>query len=310
MESAMMNATESPLMPDYGKGITLFVFWIVSLLGNTTTVILLLKFKKSRIPDTLVIALACTDLVASIIPVPMAMYYYFSGYQLSKGTPECNFFGTIAQWTRYTAAILVTLISIDRYMSVVHPVVYSIKARIWHAVLAIAIVLVIATTLAIVPWLSPSTPIVPSDQYCLFSFVTPYAMVIVAYGAIQFVIVMFCFAVATVALCRVYARRRKMKRQGERNWNSARRSNQGPLFIKPGLSAKLDTFKKAAPVVSETLKLSIEAQFARMLLAITLLFYASWLPIVVRMIMNRLLAKSHITKTNTWNWFYSVLFCF
>lgn len=281
----LTNCTEDP-MPDYVKGLTLLLILIASAVGNIVTVCVLLTLKETRIPDILVLSLAITDLVATFIPIPMSLYSYFTGILFPEGYFACNFYGTVAQWTRYTSAILVTLISLDRYLSIAHPVMYSIRVRRWHIVVAILASVFISSSLAVVPWISPNTTILSGEAICLFSFVDPYAYVIVIYAAVQFVVVLYCFAVIVYNLCRIYRRRRRMKLQGQRNIMSSASFSNGPTFTKPGISARISDFnkslKKAAPLIGESLKLSIEAQFARMLLAITALFYLSWLPIVVR----------------------------
>ena len=273
-------------MPDLPKGVTLLAILLISAVGNITTLCVLLRLKETRIPDTLVLSLAITDLVATFIPIPMALYSYFTGIQFPEGEWACDFFGTVAQWTRYTSAILVTLISLDRYLSIAHPVMYSTRVRRWHIVLAILGSVFISTSLAIVPWASPNTKILSGDGICLFSFLDPYAYVIVVYAGLQFIVVLYCFTAIVYNLCRIYRRRRRMKLQGQRNIMSSASFSNGPTFTKPGISARISdlnkSIKKAAPLIGESLKLSIEAQFARMLLAITALFYLSWLPIVVR----------------------------
>ncbi len=278
------NCTEGPII-DFAKGFTLLLILCASAVGNILTLCVLLRLKETRIPDILVVSLAITDLVATVIPIPMSLYSYFTGVPFSEGSVACNFYGTVAQWTRYTSAILVTLISLDRYLSIAYPVMYSTRVRKWHIVVAIVLSTLISTALAVVPWISPDTTILTGDAICLFSFVEPYAYVIVVYAGVQFVIVLYCFTATVYNLCRIYRRRRKMKLQGERNIMSSASFSSGPTFTKPGLSSRINdlnkSVKKAAPLLGESLKLSIEAQFARMLLAITALFYLSWLPIVV-----------------------------
>ena len=278
------NCTDGP-MPDFGKGFTLLAIFCVSAVGNILTLCVLIRLKETRIPDTLVLSLAITDLVATFIPIPMSLYSYFTGIPFLEGSIACNFYGTVAQWTRYTSAILVTLISLDRYLSIAHPVTYKLRIRKWHIVVAIIVCAMISTSLAVVPWISPVTTILTGEAICLFSFLEPYAYVIVVYAGVQFVVVLFFFSAQCYNLCRVYWRRRKMKLQGQRNIMSSASFSSGPTFTKPGLSSRIGdlnkSLKKAAPLIGESLKLSIEAQFARMLLAITVLFYLSWLPIVV-----------------------------
>lgn len=281
------NCTDGPT-PDFGKGFTLLLIFCVSAVGNILTLCVLLRLKETRIPDTLVLSLAITDLVATVIPIPMSLYSYFTGMPFPEGFFACNFYGTVAQWTRYTSAILVTLISLDRYLSIAHPVMYSTRVRRWHIVVSILLSTLISTSLAVVPWISPATTILTGDAICLFSFLDPYAYVIVVYAAVQFVVVLYCFSATVYNLCRIYWRRRRMKLQGQRNIMSSASFSSGPTFTKPGLASRFSdlnkSLKKAAPLIGESLKLSIEAQFARMLLAITALFYLSWLPIVVRLL--------------------------
>lgn len=249
------------------------------------TIAIIGRLKVKRVPDVLVICLAIADLVSTLVPIPMAIYAYFVGRSFTEGSHECNTFGLLAQWSRYTAAFVVTLISVDRYLAIAFPVFYQQRVKLWHMVVAIICCACLSTTLAFIP-LSPEIRIISGDAICLFSFVEyGYASVIVLYAGVQFVIVLFCFVSTIYHLIRIWWRRRKMTRQSKRNVFSDATFSSGPTFSKPGLQNRFNelnqAFKRVAPKISESLSLSIEAQFARMLLCITVLFYLTWLPTVL-----------------------------
>lgn len=224
---------------DLVKTGTLIIIFILSLIGNVCTVFVVSRFKSHKLPDVLVIGLACTDLVATCIPVPMSLYSYITLNQFKEGSFACNFYGTVAQFTRYASVIIVTLISLERYFAINRPFIY----RKYATPLKCAIVLVccwfIAFVLALAPALDSNTPINSHDGFCLFDFTSRYAISIVVYAAVQFVIVFGCFVLVTITLIKVYHRRKQLRVQGTYNQRSQAREREHEVtFTKPNLTSR------------------------------------------------------------------------
>ena len=229
------TAVDSGISVD--KGLTLLVIFVLSLFGNIFTIAIVSRFKIHKVPDVLVIGLALTDLLATIIPIPMAMYDYFSPVGFLMEPVACDTFGTIAHFTRYASAFIVTLVSLERYFAVCWPLKYRVHATPKRFIWILLVCWFFAFVLAIVPAVDESTPINSHDGFCLFSFVSSYAYVIVAYAGVQYVIVLVCFISVAVRLCQVYRRRKRMRVQEGYN-RSSKVHDRAVTFTKPNLTSR------------------------------------------------------------------------
>ena len=270
---------------DYARGISLLAIAVVAMFGNFMTIFIMLKFKTIKIPDLLVIALAVDDLIATMIPMTMSIVAYLRGKDYDMDSTECNFFGVIAAYTRFTAALLVTVISVERYLAVKKPMFYRKHCTPSLFKKLLVLVFIFNALLAFPPAVDPNTPINAYHGYCLFSFPRIYAIFIVIYANVQFIIVLFCFICIVKEMYHLHRRRKRMTAQNMYNKYSTAMNRESVTFSKPGFVSKVSDLgqrlKKTAPVIGEWLQLSIEAQFARMLLAVTVLFYINWMPTVV-----------------------------
>ena len=271
---------------DYARGLTLMGIAVIAMIGNFMTIFIMLKFKTIKIPDLLVIALAVDDLITTLVPIMMSIVAYLRGKDYEMDSIACNFFGVIAAYTRFTAALLVTVISVERYLAVKKPMFYRKHCTPSLFKKLLVLVFVFNALLAFPPAVDPNTPINAYHGYCLFSFPRIYAIFIVIYANIQFIIVLFCFICIVKELYNLHQRRKQMTAQNMYNkYSTATLTRNNVSFSKPGLASKVSDLgqrlKKTAPVIGEWLQLSIEAQFARMLLAVTTLFYINWMPTVV-----------------------------
>lgn len=223
----------------YERALTLLIIFVLALFGNIFTIALLSKFKVHKVPDVLVIGLALTDLLATLVPVPMSIYVYFSGVRYEKGTVACNLYGTLAQFTRYSSALIVTLISLERYFAINRPFIYRKYATPTKFVVILIICWLLAFVLAVFPALHPGTDIIPHGGICLFDFVTPYAYSVIIYTAIQYVIVFVCFVLVSIQLLKVYRRRKKLKVQENYNRRSSRTEKEQEVkFTRPNLTSR------------------------------------------------------------------------
>lgn len=235
MENTSFSSNTTDI--DLPKTVSLVFIFIFSLFGNACTIAIVSQFKQRKLPDVLVIGLACTDLVATFIPVPMSLYSYVTLEQFAEGSFACNFYGTIAQFTRYASALIVTLISLERYFAVNQPFIYRNHATPFRCFAVLMCCWILAFALALVPALDSNTPINSHDGFCLFDFSSNYAISIIVYALLQFFIVLVCFVLVTANLLRVYQRRKEWRVQGNYNQNSQARERE-VTFSKPNLTSR------------------------------------------------------------------------
>lgn len=226
--------------PDLFKGLTIVILFAMSLIGNVGTILILSQFKVHKIPDVLVVGLALTDLLATILPIAAAMYAYFAGVGFINGCILCNFLGTIAHFTRYASSLIVTLVSLERYYAVNRPFIYRKHATPKRFVKILVLCWLFALALAVIPVIGNNTAILNNDGVCLFELTSNYAIAIVIYSGIQYVIVFVCFVLVTVELCKVYRRRKRLKVQGEYNNSSMarHRPSRELTFTKPNFTSR------------------------------------------------------------------------
>ena len=225
--------------PDKIKGLTVTIILFLSLFGNICTILMLSKFKVHRVPDVLVIGLALTDIITTLIPIPMSTYAYFWGVNFKQGCFLCKFFGTVAQTTRYSSALLVTLVALERYFAVNRPFIYRKYATPRRFVYILICCWIIAFILAVIPIIGDNTVIVTHEGFCLFDIASYYAIGILVYSAIQYVTVFLCFLLVTIELVKVYRRRRKLKVREKYNSSNSRDKRRVQVtFSKTSLTSR------------------------------------------------------------------------
>ena len=82
---------------DYGiqdkiLGGTLLAINFFIILFNSLAVLVILRFRTKNAVDIFVLALAITDLVKGLIPVPMSVYIYLTDWYLELGKSIFNFY--------------------------------------------------------------------------------------------------------------------------------------------------------------------------------------------------------------------------
>ena len=215
------NTSNCIFLPAYDKGVSILVIFIIALIGNIGTIIILSKFKVHKVPDVLVSGLALNDLFTNLVPIPMSMFAYFKGINYLEGSFLCRFFGFSAQFSRYSSALIVTLVSLERYYAVNRPFIYRKYATPKKFVFIICGCWLIALALAIGPVVENNTIISQHDGFCLFDLSSYYAIVVLGFAGIQYVTVLVCFILVSITLLKVQRRRKKLKVPGNFNYSSS-----------------------------------------------------------------------------------------
>ncbi|XP_003225805.1 C-C chemokine receptor type 5 [Anolis carolinensis] len=122
--------------------------FIFGLLGNALVVLILIKYKKLKnMSDIYLLNLAISDLVF-IISLPFWAYYAANEWVF--GNAVCKILSGVFRAGFYSGSFFITLLTIDRYLAIVHAI-FALRARtVFYGTFSSAITWVVAT-LASVP---------------------------------------------------------------------------------------------------------------------------------------------------------------
>ncbi|RXN25268.1 chemokine XC receptor 1-like protein [Labeo rohita] len=135
----------------FGKAVTPIIFIIVvlfSCVGNTLVVWVLVKYENLKsLTNTLLLNLALSDLIFTF-GLPFWAYYYMYGWTL--GDPACKAINFVFYTGYYSSIIILTVLTIHRYMAVVHPMSVVMSRKSLHCY-ATSIVIWIISLCAAIP---------------------------------------------------------------------------------------------------------------------------------------------------------------
>ena len=268
--------------------------FVISLIGNVATIAIISLFKERKVPDVLVLGLAITDLLATIIPVPMSIFSYVSMMDFCQGSAACDMYGTIAMFTRNSSVLITTVIAVERYFAICKPFFYKRQCTPLRFAIVLIISWATAFVLAIVPAIHPDIIIRTHHGFCLFDFASRYSIAVIVYGTILFIVMLVCFILVTIVLVKHRCRQKGLRSTSsikgstpslKRRMDGSQKRSPSPKDGKrpvPKLVSQISdvgrTLKRAA---SARFQYGVEIQFLWMFSAVVTLFYISWLPIVV-----------------------------
>uniref|UniRef100_A0A8D2Q8P0 C-C motif chemokine receptor 4 n=1 Tax=Varanus komodoensis TaxID=61221 RepID=A0A8D2Q8P0_VARKO len=121
--------------------------FLFGLAGNLLVVLVLLKYKRLRtMTDIYLLNLAISDL---LFVLALPFWSYFVADEWVFGNGFCKLISWVYQVGFYSGIFFIVLMSIDRYLAIVH-VVFALKARtVSHGIVTSVVVWVIAGTAAI-----------------------------------------------------------------------------------------------------------------------------------------------------------------
>lgn len=207
----------------FGTTVTPIIFTIVvlfSCVGNTLVLCVLVKYENLRsLTNTFLLNLAVSDLIFTV-GLPFWAYYYIYGWTF--GDPACKAVNYVFYTGYYSSIIFMTVLTIHRYVAVVHPMSVVMSRKSIHCY-ATSIVVWIISLCAAVPQAMFKTvvknPIDPQSEasdainlcdfegqlnWKLWSTYLQNGFFIVA-----FVIIAFCYSVILTRLLRPTSHTRK-----------------------------------------------------------------------------------------------------
>ncbi|XP_050980659.1 chemokine XC receptor 1-like [Labeo rohita] len=135
----------------FGKAVTPIIFIIVvlfSCVGNTLVLWVLVKYENLKsLTNTFLLNLALSDLIFTF-GLPFWAYYYMHGWTL--GDPACKAVNFVFYTGYYSSIIFLTVLTVHRYMAVVHPMSVVMSRKSLHCY-ATSIVIWIISFCAAIP---------------------------------------------------------------------------------------------------------------------------------------------------------------
>uniref|UniRef100_A0A8C2HKT9 Chemokine (C motif) receptor 1b, duplicate 1 n=1 Tax=Cyprinus carpio TaxID=7962 RepID=A0A8C2HKT9_CYPCA len=135
----------------FATAITPVIFIIIvlfSCVGNTLVVWVLVKYENLKsLTNTFLLNLALSDLIFTF-GLPFWAYYYMYGWTL--GDPACKAVNFVFYTGYYSSIIFLTVLTIHRYMAVVHPMSVVMSRKSLHCY-ATSIVIWIISLCAAIP---------------------------------------------------------------------------------------------------------------------------------------------------------------
>ncbi|XP_039533335.1 chemokine XC receptor 1 [Pimephales promelas] len=201
----------------FGRAVTPILFIIIvlfSCVGNTLVLYVLAKYENLKsLTNTFLLNLAISDLIFTF-GLPFWAYYYMYGWTL--GDPACKAVNYVFYTGYYSSIIFLTVLTVHRYMAVVHPMSVVMSRKSLHCY-ATSIVIWIISFCAAIPQ-AMFNSVVDADettpvQLCDFEGEINWKLQTVYlqnfFFVVSFVIIAFCYTVILTRLLRPTSHTRK-----------------------------------------------------------------------------------------------------
>ncbi len=119
----------------------------VQLCGNTLVLWVLVKYENLKsLTNTFLLNLALSDLIFTF-GLPFWAYYYMYGWTL--GDPACKAVSFVFYTGYYSSIIFLTVLTVHRYMAVVHPMSVVMSRKSMHCYVTSIVIWIISLCAAI-----------------------------------------------------------------------------------------------------------------------------------------------------------------
>ncbi|XP_032240281.2 histamine H2 receptor [Nematostella vectensis] len=277
------STTDTPPLSPLTIGLILEPAIVLVVLGNLLVLVSLRCQRNLIVTDVLLFSLSLADFVDGLIPLQIVIFMnYFVQQPWAKSL--CDAFVIIVNTMRFASAGTVTIIALERTFLIVSPLKYHTTVTISKAKKLVALLWIISIFFGILPFLNVGHSGYHDGNclYQLYDLGTEYAIVILAFSFLLLAVVLSCYVAAKLSSLKF------IKRQSDMVEKLA--SDASKLALVMGVAKNDRTKRKISPKhlakvprsqgVIEVRKLTI------MLAVVIILYYISWLPILVNNIVT------------------------
>ncbi|XP_048398408.1 type-1 angiotensin II receptor [Stegostoma tigrinum] len=127
------------------------IIFAVGVLGNSMVVLVIYRYLKlTTVANIFLLNLALADLIF-VITLPLWVAYTALEYDWPFGIFLCKIGATVVQLNMNASVFLVTCLSIDRYLAIVHPMKSRTKRTLVHAWVVCTVVWILAVLVSLPP---------------------------------------------------------------------------------------------------------------------------------------------------------------
>ena len=281
----------SPKRPDTDiSGALSLTVEVVTLIGNIfpTLVAFKLKTRSDRTAtDLLIGALAVTDILAVLLPLPVSLPSFIAQDSWTGGKSACLYYQFMVFWLQNSAMLLVTAMSLERFFAICMPLRYKRWTTMTRVRITIAFVYTFAFTVSCLPFFGLAPPVILLDDdedpdsaspLCRswLSSVPDYwhqsifPMVLILEGWLTMVLVL----ILNTCIVRRLTRFRRTLESSEVTY---------PMRTKEERSKSLKAGPEPAAEVpaASTVDCRSLREFSKLVVVVTVIFYCTWLPVMV-----------------------------
>ncbi|XP_077864512.1 uncharacterized protein LOC144350011 [Saccoglossus kowalevskii] len=260
-----------------GVGVSLAVMEVVLIAGNLLTLFVIKRFRRKAVPDVLVAALVVCGLITGVFPIPVAIHSYLNTWNLTNNTSLCDFLGWISFASIAGSMFVLTLMAVDRYLTICRPIFYKTKVTAKKTLFVTTGGLLAICFFAAIPLMSSEhmRPYGTHAAYCHFDYgvtsaaAKTFSITVLIIGYFFVVVVLVSYVSAVCALRRFIANRNHMTRRV-----SVISEEIPGLVTSPGFHGN-----RGSPGSSEQ-SLKLEAQFTRMSWVLLMVYWITWTPLL------------------------------
>ncbi|XP_022083403.1 thyrotropin-releasing hormone receptor-like [Acanthaster planci] len=268
----------------------------VTLIGNIFPTLVAFKLKRQAertATDLLIGSLAVTDIMAVLMPLPVSLPSFIAQDSWTGGKSACLYYQFMVFWLQNSAMLLVTAMALERFLAICLPMRYKRWTTRTRVRITIAFVYSFAFLISCLPFFGLAPPVVlvkgdentDSSKALCRSWISSgpdhwhqsiFPMVLILEGWITMVLVL---SLNTCIIRRLTRFRRRLEssvitcpmrpkdRQAETNCDGA-----GEAVASPS----------SCTVDGRSLR-----EFSKLVIAVTVLFYCTWLPVMVVMTLTQ-----------------------